>query len=121
MNVIAFLLSMFAGCFFALLILTFVEHKSSAFRKFTDVLCHSLPGLGWTILAAIALLGSSFLIVWYTNLGCSRGGLLAGAIGGVCLYFKAGTKAYDPSYGEKDEKKAKQSNVKTPHRKQGKK
>lgn len=118
LNVIAFLLSMFAGCFFAILILTFIEHKSSGFRRFTDVMCSVLPSLGWTILSAIALVGSSFLIVWYTSLGCSRGGVLAGAIGGICLYFKAGTKAYDPSYGENDDKtnaKAKRSNGKTPN------
>jgi len=118
MNVIAFMLSMFAGCFFAILIFTFIEHKSNAFRRFTDAVCSGLPGLAWTILAVIALFGSSFLIIWHTNLGCSRGGLLAGAIGGICLYFKAGTKAYDPSYGENDDKsnaKAKPSNGKKPY------
>ena len=103
MNVIIYLMSIFSGCFLGVMVLTFIEDKSSKFKKLTNKIHESLPKSGWRTLVLLTLVGAGVVIALFTSFGATRGGILVGTLGGIIIHFKAGVskEVYDAaSYGQ---------------------
>ncbi|MFA5634809.1 MAG: hypothetical protein WCX60_01405 [Anaerovoracaceae bacterium] len=97
LNVIVYLMSIFSGCFFFVMILTFLENKYQKFREFTEKIHGRIPQSGWRVLSLLTFLTAGVLVALFTTLGVTRGGILVGSLGGIIIHFKAGvsTESYN--------------------------
>lgn len=90
LNIVFFLCCYFSGLFFGVMFFTIIENSSKSFRQFIRKLCFKFPFyyrriLMWVMIAITAYVGYT-----YIPLGVTGKGLIAGAVGGIFMYFKAG-------------------------------
>lgn len=111
MNIIIYLMSIFSGSFFCVMILTFFENKAQKFRDFTERVHGRISTIGWRALLLVTFLIPGVLVALYTTLGVSRGGILVGALGGIIIHFKAGvsTEVYDKANYEQPRRSGKKT------------
>lgn len=89
-NIVLFFCCYLSGLFFGVMFFTIIENSSKGFRQLVRKLCFKIPFfyrriLMWVMLVITAYIGYNLL-----PLSISMKGIVAGAVGGIFMYFKAG-------------------------------
>lgn len=89
-DVLVYVMCSIAGCFFSVMFFTIIENVSAGFRKIVDGYYRSVPEKSRKAIVVATILLSLILVYMYVPIGITRGGILAGAIFGIPIYFKSG-------------------------------
>ncbi|MEG0918766.1 MAG: hypothetical protein RR967_02180 [Anaerovoracaceae bacterium] len=89
-DVLVYVMCSIAGCFFSVMFFTIIENVSAGFRKIVDGYYRSVPEKSRKAIVVGVILLSLILVYMYVPIGITRGGILAGAIFGIPIYFKSG-------------------------------
>lgn len=90
---------MLSGMFLGVMFFTIIENASKGFRQFVRKFCRRVD-----LIYRRIIMWSMIFIMGYTGyafmpLGLTYNGLIAGAVAGIFIYFKAGVTLGNPGYG----------------------
>lgn len=90
---------MLSGMFLGVMFFTIIENTSKGFRQFVRKFCRKVDLIYrriimWSMIFIMGYAGYAFM-----PLGLTFNGLIAGAIAGIFIYFKAGVTLGNSGYG----------------------
>ena len=99
MNLILYVCCMLSGIFLGVMFFTIIENSSKSFRQFVRKFCRKVDLIYrriimWSMIFIMGYAGYAFM-----PLGLTFNGLIAGAVAGIFIYFKAGVTLGNSGYG----------------------
>ena len=99
MNLILYVCCMLSGMFLGVMFFTIIENSSKSFRQFVRKFCRKVDLIYrriimWSMIFIMGYAGYAFM-----PLGLTFNGLIAGAVAGIFIYFKAGVTLGNSGYG----------------------
>lgn len=99
MNLILYVCCMLSGMFLGVMFFTIIENASKSFRQFVRKFCMRVDLIYRRIIMWFMILLMGYIGYVYMPLGLTFNGLIAGAIAGIFIYFKAGVTLGKQGYG----------------------
>lgn len=104
LNLLFFFCCYLSGLFFGVMFFTIIENVSKGFRQFIRKMCFRIPFYYRRIIMWVMLVITAFAGYTYLPFGITVKGLIAGAVGGIFMYFKAGVTMGNPTDPKKSAK-----------------
>lgn len=99
MNLILYVCCMLSGMFLGVMFFTIIENASKSFRQMVRRFCMRVDLIYRRIIMWFMILLMGYIGYVYMPLGLTFNGLIAGAVAGIFIYFKAGVTLGNSGYG----------------------